>query len=109
MAIGGLCQVSEINYIIMGNRMPVIRLTDYDAAKKIFTRVMIQDGGNGVAMEGPWDETTKSMTFRYKQANSSTGRESEMKEVYTIVDEHTRYLNFFGWMSKQKRNLRSWT
>lgn len=95
MAMGGLYQVSEITYNIMGKRITGIRVTGYDAAKKIFTRAMIQDGGNGVAMEGPWDETVKSMTFCYKQANSSTGRESEMKEVYTIIDENTELLELF--------------
>lgn len=55
-------------------------MTGYDVDKKIFTRVMIQDGGNGVAMEGPWYEATQSMTMRYKQRNSS-GHENEIKEV----------------------------
>lgn len=95
MAMGGLYQVSEIKYNMMGKQTTGIRVTGYDAAKRIFTRAMIQDGGNGVAMEGPWDEATKSMSFRYKQANSSTGRENEMKEVYTIVDEDTEILELF--------------
>ena len=106
MAMGGLYQVSEITYNIMGKRITGIRVTGYDAAKKIFTRAMIQDGGNGVAMEGPWDETAKSMTFRYKQANSSTGRESEMKEVYTIVDENTEVLELFRLDEQTKKEAK---
>jgi len=106
MAMGGLYQVSEITYNIMGKRITGIRVTGYDAAKKIFTRAMIQDGGNGVAMEGPWNETAKSMTFRYKQANSSTGRESEMKEVYTIIDENTELLELFRLDPQTKKEFK---
>lgn len=95
MAMGGLFQVSEIIYTIGGQRLRGIRVTGYDASKKIFTRAMIQDGGNGVAMEGPWDEATHSMTMRYQQLNSSTGRVAQMKEVYTIVDENTELLEIY--------------
>lgn len=95
MAMGGLFQVSEIIYTIGGQRMRGIRVTGYDADKKIFTRAMIQDGGNGVAMEGPWDEATHSITMRYQQVNSATGRASSMKEVYTIVDENTEILEIY--------------
>lgn len=94
MAMGGLYQVSEINYTIGGKRMTGIRVTGYDETKKIFTRAMIQDGGNGVAMEGPWDEPTKSITFLYKQCDSS-GRENQMREVYTIADENTEVLEIY--------------
>jgi hypothetical protein len=94
MAMGGLFQVSEIIYNINGRHIRGIRVTGYDADKKIFTRAMIQDGGNGVAMEGPWDEATQSMSMRYKQRNSA-GREDEMKEVYTIVDENTEVLEIY--------------
>jgi hypothetical protein len=94
MAMGGLFQVSEIVYNINGRAVRGIRVTGYDADKKIFTRAMIQDGGNGVAMEGPWDEATQAMTMRYKQRNSA-GREDNMKEVYTIVDENTEVLEIY--------------
>lgn len=94
MAMGGLYQVSEITYNIRGKSITGIRVTGYDANKQIFTRAMIQDGGNGVAMEGPWDAAAKSMTFRYKQAGSS-GRLDDMKEVYTTVDENTEVLEIF--------------
>jgi len=95
MAMGGLYQVSEITYVIMGKPTTGIRVTGYDANKKIFTRAMIQDGGNGVAMEGPWDATAKTMTFRYQQMNNATGKAADMKEVYTIVDPNTEVLELY--------------
>ena len=95
MAMGGLFQVSEIIYNINGQRMRGIRVTGYDATKKIVTRAMIQDGGNGVAMEGPWDAATNSVTMRYKQLNNTTGNEATMKEVYTLIDENTELLEIY--------------
>jgi hypothetical protein len=53
MAMGGLFQLSEITYTINGQPFRGVRVTGYDVGKKVFTRAMIQDGGNGVAMEGP--------------------------------------------------------
>ena len=94
MAMGGLFQVSEITYTTNGEPIHGIRVTGYDATKKIFTRAMIQDGGNGVAMEGPWDPATKSTTMRYKQRNKA-GQEVSMKEVYTFVDENTELLELY--------------
>jgi hypothetical protein len=50
MAMGGLFQVSEITYTTNGEPIHGIRVTGYDATKKLFTRAMIQDG----AMAWPW-------------------------------------------------------
>ena len=95
MAMGGLYQVSEVKWNIRGKLLTGVRITGYDATKKVFTRAMIQDGGNGVAMEGPWDEASKSFSMRYKQKNGSTGIEEDMKEVYTIVNEDTEILEIY--------------
>jgi hypothetical protein len=40
-------------YNINGQQLRGVRVTGYDANKRIFTHVMIQDGGNGVAMKAP--------------------------------------------------------
>jgi len=95
MAMGGLFQVSEIIYNINGQRVHGVRVTGYDASKKVFTRAMIQDGGNGVAMEGPWDPATKSTTMRYQQRNNATGQYADMKEVYTFLDADTELLEIY--------------
>jgi hypothetical protein len=105
MAMGGLFQVSEVIYNINGQKLHGIRVTGYDTNKKVFTRAMIQDGGNGVAMEGPWDEATRATTMRYKQRNSS-GQENEMKEVYTFVDENTEILEIYRQEPTTKKEMR---
>ena len=106
MAMGGLFQVSEIIYNINGQQIRGVRVTGYDAAKKIFTRAMIQDGGNGVAMEGPWDPGTKSTTMHYQQLNNSTGQYADMKEVYTFVDANTEVLEIYRVDTKANKEFK---
>lgn len=106
MAMGGLFQLSEITYNINGQQLRGVRVTGYDANKKIFTRAMIQDGGNGVAMEGPWDPATKSTTMRYQQLNNATGQYAEMKEVYTFVDANTELLEIYRMDAKTSKEFK---
>ena len=106
MAMGGLFQISEIIYTINGRQMRGVRVTGYDATKKIFTRAMIQDGGSGVAMEGPWDPATKSTTMRYQQLNNSTGQYADMKEVYTFIDENTELLEIYRRDTKANKEFK---
>ncbi|WP_210519872.1 DUF1579 family protein [Hymenobacter terricola] len=105
MTMGGLFQLSEIIYNINGQQIKGVRVTGYDANKKIFTRAMIQDGGNGVAMEGPWDPATKSTTMRYKQLNNA-GQANDMKEVYTFIDENTELLEIYRTDAKTNKELK---
>jgi hypothetical protein len=106
MTMGGLFQLSEIIYNINGRQLRGVRVTGYDAAKKIFTRAMIQDGGNGVAMEGAWDPATKSTTMRYQQLNNATGQYNDMKEVYTFVDENTELLEIYRLDTKANKEFK---
>ncbi|MBO2009594.1 DUF1579 family protein [Siccationidurans soli] len=106
MVMGGQFQLSEITYNINGQEMHGVRVTGYDARKKIFTRAMIQDGGNGVAMEGPYDPATKSTTMRYQQLNNTTGQYSNMKEVYTFIDENTELLEIYRVDAKTNKELK---
>ncbi|MFD1874175.1 DUF1579 family protein [Hymenobacter bucti] len=106
MVMDGLFQVSEVIYTINGRQLHGVRVTGYDATKKIFTRAMIQDGGNGVAMEGPWDPATKSTTMRYQQLSNTTGQYSDMKEVYTFVDENTELLEIYRLDTKANKEFK---
>lgn len=105
MAMGGLFQVSEVIYNINGQQIHGIRVTGYDAKKKVFTRAMIQDGGNGVAMEGPWDPATKATTMRYQQQDNA-GQFNDMKEVYTFIDENTELLEIYRVDAKTNKELK---
>lgn len=96
MDSNGLFQISEIKGNVTGGGRPFtgVRITGYDAERKVFTRAMLQDGSPGVVMEGKWDEATKSFSMPFKQTDRS-GKEKSLKEVYTFVDEDTEILEIY--------------
>jgi hypothetical protein len=117
MAMDGLYQVSEIK----GNTTPGtgtpwtgLRITGYDSERRVFTRAMIGDGtAQGVAMEGQWDEATKSITMPFKKMDLSTGKERILKEVYRLVDQDTEILEIYDTDSKTGKEFKmlsiTWT
>lgn len=53
------------------------------------------DFSPGVAMEGPWDEKSRSFSMPFRQFDSK-GNEMSLREVYTFVDENTEILEIFN-------------
>jgi hypothetical protein len=109
MAMGGLYQISEIKGTLSkGKPWTGLRITGYDHDRKVFTRAMIGDGisTGGVAMEGIWDEATKSITMPFKKFDPSTGKERNLKEVYKIVDENTEVLEIYATDPKTKKEFK---
>jgi hypothetical protein len=107
MDSNGLFQISEIKGNITGGGRPFtgVRITGYDTVRKVFTRAMLQDGSPGVAMEGKWDEATKSFSMPFKQTDKS-GKEKSLKEVYTFVDEDTEILEIYDTASPIGKEFR---
>ena len=110
MVMDGLYQVSEIkgNTSGMGKPWTGVRITGYDAERKVFTRAMIGDGASsgGVGMEGTWDEATQSITMPFKKIDPSTGKEINFKEVYKIIDDNTEVLEIYGIDPKTKKEFK---
>jgi len=67
---------------------------------------MIGDGNGGVAMEGAWDEATKSITMPFRQVDRSTGKLRSLKEVYKIVDENTEILEIYDIYPKTEKEFK---
>lgn len=111
MAVDGLYQISEVRGIPapgMGAPWTGLRITGYDSARKVFTRAMIGDGTSAgvVAMEGLWDEASKSITMPFLKIDPSTGKQQELKEVYKIVDENTEILEIYSTDPKTKKEFK---
>jgi hypothetical protein len=111
MAMEGFYQVSEI----IGNTTPGsgnlwtgLRITGYDSVRKVFTRAMIGDGtaAGGVAMEGYWDEVTRSITMLFKKFDPSTGKERNLKEVYRLIDDNTEVLEIYATDPKTNKEFK---
>lgn len=106
MIMNGRYQLSEItmNATGPGKSFTGVRITGYDVIKKVFTRAMIGEspGSGSVAMEGPWDEATQSFAMPFKHI----GKESNYKEVYTIVNENTEILEIYKADSKTGKEFK---
>jgi hypothetical protein len=109
MTSDGLYQISEIKGTpVMGKPWTGLRITGYDNERKVFTRAMIGDGtsSGGVAMEGTWDENTRSITMPFKKFDPFTDEERNLKEVYRIIDENTEVLEIYTTDPKTKKEFK---
>jgi hypothetical protein len=96
MIMGGRYQLSKTKGEMMGIPFEGMSLVGYDNAKKIFTSVWIDNFGTGITtMEGPWDETTKSITFTGKMVDPATGKEAWVKQVIKFIDNDTQQMEMF--------------
>lgn len=117
MSSDGLYLLSEVKgNIKAGNGKPWtgLRITGYDTLKKVFTRAMIGDSPSieGVAMEGAWDEATRSFTMPFTKKDP-TGKGRKLKEVYRFVDANTEILEIYDTDPKTDQEFRmlqvTWT
>jgi hypothetical protein len=74
-----------------------ISTTAYDNAKKVYVSSWIDNMGTGLmTMEGKWDEATKTINYKGKMVCPANGMECDVREVYRIVDDNTRYMEMYG-------------
>lgn len=96
MSADGLYQISEVMGNINGEGKPFsgLRITGYDSVRNVFTRAMIGEDSPGVAMEGKWDEASKSFSMPFVKKQAS-GKESLLREVYTFLNDDEEILEIF--------------
>lgn len=99
MLMGGRYQQGVHVGTMMGQPFEGRSLLAYDNAKRTFTSTWIDNMGTGVmVVEGPWDESTKSMTLKGTSVDPSagTGKEVPVREVYKIIDDKTHLMEMYG-------------
>ena len=97
MILGGRYQ--EAWHVGTIGRMPFegISLIGYDNAKKVYFTTWIDNMSTGIMqLEGPWNESTKSMELKGSMINPANGQECHMREVYKIVDDNTQIMEMYG-------------
>ena len=96
MILGGRYQESKHNSMMMGMPFEGKAITGYDNAKKVFIYNWIDNMGTGIMhMEGPWDEATKTINFKGKMIDPMTGKELDVRDVFTYVDDNTEKMEMF--------------
>jgi hypothetical protein len=73
-----------------------ISTTGYDNAKKTFVSTWVDNMGTGIMiMEGKWDEKTKTLHLKGKQTDPTTGKEMDVRETFTVIDDNTQKMEMF--------------
>jgi hypothetical protein len=97
MLLGGRYQESSTNGTMMGMPFEGKGVTGYDNAKKVFVSTWVDNMGTGImTMEGPWDEASKSITFKGKTMDPMTMRETSLKEIFKIVDDNNQLMEMYA-------------
>jgi hypothetical protein len=52
--------------------------------------------GTGIMyMEGAWDDASKSATFKGKTVDPSTGKDMDVKQIFTVMNDNSQKLEMF--------------
>jgi len=96
MILGGRYQQSVHKGTMMGMPFEGMSLLGYDNAKKTFMSSWVDNMGTGIMyMEGTWDEATKSINFKGKTVDPSTGKDMEIREVFKLLDDNNQMMEMY--------------
>jgi hypothetical protein len=97
MIMGGRYQQGTFKGDMMGMPFEGHSLTGYDNAKKVYFTTWIDNMSTGIMqLEGPWNESTKTMELKGSMINPGNGQECHMREVFKIIDDNTQVMEMYG-------------
>jgi len=97
MNLDGLYQGGKFTGIMMGRPFEGHSTMGYDNAKKMFISTWIDNLGSGIIyMSGTYDEATKTLNLRGQQTDPMTGKDSDIREVMTIIDNDSYTMTMYG-------------
>lgn len=96
MIMGGRYQQSIHTGTMMGQPFEGQGTLAWDNARKMLISTWIDNMGTGIMyLEGPWDSTSNSATLKGKTTDPSTGKEMDIKQTFTVVNDNTQKLEMF--------------
>jgi hypothetical protein len=99
MILGGRYLQCTTSGNMMGQPFEGVSTTAYDNAKKSFTNTWIDNMGTGImVLEGPWDESNKTMSLSGKMVDPTAGTAQELpiRETFKIIDDKTQLMEMYG-------------
>jgi len=82
---------------MMGMPMEGISTLGYDNAKKLFVNTWVDNLGTGIVqMSGTYDEATKTLNLKGFQTDPMTGKESDIREELTTIDNDSYTMIMYG-------------
>ena len=96
MIMGGRYQQSMHKGTFDGMPFEGMSIMGYDNAKKVFVSSWIDNMGTGImTMEGTYDAATKTVNSKGKQMDPMTGKEMDVREVFTIIDDNNHMMAMY--------------
>jgi len=109
MIFGGRYQVSNYKGSFMGMPFEGMSIMGYDNGKKKFVSTWIDNMGTGIMnAEGDWNATKKTVEFKGKMTDPSRpGKECDVREVYTFIDDNNHTIEMYGPDSKTGKEMKT--
>lgn len=96
MIFGGRYQQTNYTGDMMGMPFEGMALVAYDNTTKEMTSTWIDNMGTGMmVLKGKYDDATKSSNLSGSMVDPVTGKEKQVREVYSFVDDNTRKMEMF--------------
>lgn len=97
MAMGGRYDVTTFSGSFMGQPFEGMSIMGYDNSKKAYVSTWIDNMGTGMMrMEGQPDASGKTITMTGKMTDPATGKECDVKEINTFVDDDHHTMEMYG-------------
>lgn len=95
--LGGRYVVGKYSGTIFGQKTEGQSTMAYDNGKKLFVSTWIDNQGTGIVfMSGVFDEKTKTLNLNGYQTDPMTGKDSNVREELTIIDDDSYTMTMFG-------------
>ncbi|MCU7617513.1 DUF1579 domain-containing protein [Chryseobacterium sp. PBS4-4] len=109
MMYDGRYQISNHKGNMMGMPFEGMSILAYDNSKKKFISTWIDNMGTGIMnMEGDWNPSTKSIEFKGKMTDPSRpGKDCNVREVFTFIDDNTQKMEMYGPDSKTGKEFKT--
>lgn len=102
MILGGRYQKSKHEGTMDGKPFEGMSTLGYDNAKKVFQNTWIDNMGTGIMfLEGTWDEAMKTIHFKGKCVDPSSGKDMDVRQEYMIIDDNTQKMEMYMTMPGQ--------
>lgn len=109
MIFGGRYQESNHKGNMWGMPFEGKSIVGYDNSTKKFVSTWIDNMGTGIMyMNGDWDASKKSIEFKGKMPDiTRPGKECDVREVFTFVDDNTQIMEMYGPSSKTGKEMKT--
>lgn len=96
-AMGGRYVIGKYSGTMMGQPFEGMSTMGYDNARKMFVSTWMDNMGTGIVhMSGTYNEATKTLNLKGHQTDPMTGKDSDIREEMTMLDDISYRMTMYG-------------